>query len=54
MSFADNPMVVVQEDTVLNKFEGDRLLETVYLTNGVITRIDTFDDAGNLINGREV
>ena len=51
--FGDKAKVIIDEKIVLNKFEGDPeagiLLETVYLTNGVITQHDYFDDDGNIV-----
>lgn len=35
--------VIVKEQIILEKFEGDALVERVYLTNGIIDKTEKFD-----------
>lgn len=58
MGFVEKPKTIIQEDIVLNKFDGPEadgiILETVYLRNGVIIKHDYFDKNGLPMTGQEV
>ena len=52
MSIGDKPKVVVREETILEKFDGEPddgiLVERVYIINGRVEKVETFKD-GKLV-----
>jgi hypothetical protein len=49
MTFVEKPKVVVKEEVTLEKFEGDILVERLYIVDGIIEKSELFED-GELVD----